>query len=47
MESPPCIVIIDLEQALIGTPVSGAGKQDAAIQQVVRSFDPCMVWSVY
>jgi len=36
-----------LEQALMGTSVSGDGSQDAAIQHVVRSFDPCMVCTVH
>ena len=36
-----------LEQALLGTVVSSDGKQDAAIQHVVRSFDPCMVCTVH
>ena len=36
-----------LEQALVGTPVGEQGKASAAIQHVVRSFDPCMVCTVH
>ena len=36
-----------LEQALVGTPVSADAVSSAAIQHVVRSFDPCMVCTVH
>ena len=36
-----------LEQALVGTPVSARGAESAAVQHVVRSFDPCMVCTVH
>ena len=34
-----------LEQALVGAPADGASS--AAVQHVVRSFDPCMVCTVH
>lgn len=36
-----------LEQALVGTPVGADGAGSAAVQHVVRSFDPCMVCTVH
>ena len=36
-----------LEQALVGTPVGPEGAGGAAVQHVVRSFDPCMVCTVH
>ncbi|RAI43105.1 nickel-dependent hydrogenase large subunit [Rhodoplanes roseus] len=36
-----------LEQALVGTPVGERGARAAAIQHVVRSFDPCMVCTAH
>lgn len=36
-----------LEQALVGTVVGDHGEASAAIQHVVRSFDPCMVCTVH
>ncbi|MBK5961226.1 HupV protein [Rhodoplanes elegans] len=36
-----------LEQALVGTPVGALGSRAAAIQHVVRSFDPCMVCTAH
>ncbi|MFL9829199.1 nickel-dependent hydrogenase large subunit, partial [Rhodoplanes sp. SY1] len=36
-----------LEQALVGTPVGDRGARAAAIQHVVRSFDPCMVCTAH
>ncbi len=36
-----------LEQALAGTPVGESGQASAAVQHVVRSFDPCMVCTVH
>ncbi|CDW93709.1 MULTISPECIES: nickel-dependent hydrogenase large subunit [unclassified Thiomonas] len=36
-----------LEQALVGTPVGADGADSAAVQHVVRSFDPCMVCTVH
>lgn len=36
-----------LEQALVGTPVAADGSAGAAVQHVVRSFDPCMVCTVH
>jgi Ni,Fe-hydrogenase I large subunit len=36
-----------LEQALVGTPVAAGDKVPAAVQHVVRSFDPCMVCTVH
>ena len=36
-----------LEQALIGVPASADGATPAAVQHVVRSFDPCMVCTVH
>ncbi len=36
-----------LEQALVGTPVAADGAPGAAVQHVVRSFDPCMVCTVH
>jgi uptake hydrogenase large subunit len=36
-----------LEAALVGTPVGERGAQAAAIQHVVRSFDPCMVCTAH
>ncbi|HZV55850.1 MAG TPA: nickel-dependent hydrogenase large subunit [Rhodocyclaceae bacterium] len=36
-----------LEQALVGVPVGEGEKAPAAVQHVVRSFDPCMVCTVH
>lgn len=36
-----------LEQALVGVAASAAGATPAAVQHVVRSFDPCMVCTVH
>lgn len=36
-----------LEQALVGTKVGALGSKAAAIQHVVRSFDPCMVCTAH
>lgn len=36
-----------LEQALVGVEVGAAGAKAAAIQHVVRSFDPCMVCTAH
>ncbi len=36
-----------LEQALVGTPIGPDGAGSAAVQHVVRSFDPCMVCTVH
>ncbi len=36
-----------LEQALVGTPVRPDETTPVAVQQVVRSFDPCMVCTVH
>ncbi|WP_455385452.1 nickel-dependent hydrogenase large subunit [Acidihalobacter prosperus] len=36
-----------LEQALQGTPVESGSRQPAAVQHIVRSFDPCMVCTVH
>jgi hydrogenase large subunit len=36
-----------LEQALLGTVIDETGKDSAAIQHIVRSFDPCMVCTVH
>jgi len=34
-------------QALVGMPVQPGGTTPVAVQQVVRSFDPCMVCTVH
>lgn len=36
-----------LEAALVGTPLAAEGAQSAAVQHIVRSFDPCMVCTVH
>lgn len=36
-----------LEQALAGTPVGRLGGESAAIEHIIRSFDPCMVCTVH
>jgi hydrogenase large subunit len=36
-----------LERALVGVPVGEGEKAPAAVQHVVRSFDPCMVCTVH
>jgi len=36
-----------LEQALVGTPVTGDEDTPVGVQHVVRSFDPCMVCTVH
>jgi hydrogenase large subunit len=36
-----------LEQALVGVAANGEGPTPAAVQHVVRSFDPCMVCTVH
>jgi hydrogenase large subunit len=36
-----------LEQALVGVPATTDGPTPAAVQHVVRSFDPCMVCTVH
>ncbi|HEX8986954.1 MAG TPA: nickel-dependent hydrogenase large subunit, partial [Rhodocyclaceae bacterium] len=36
-----------LEQALVGVAAETAGATPAAVQHVVRSFDPCMVCTVH
>ncbi|HEX8964171.1 MAG TPA: nickel-dependent hydrogenase large subunit [Rhodocyclaceae bacterium] len=36
-----------LEQALVGVPAGEGGATPAAVQHVVRSFDPCMVCTVH
>jgi Ni,Fe-hydrogenase I large subunit len=35
-----------LEQALENTPVLASEKEPVNVQHIVRSFDPCMAWSV-
>jgi uptake hydrogenase large subunit len=36
-----------VEQALVGAPLKGLGARAAAVQHVVRSFDPCMVCTAH
>jgi len=36
-----------VEQALVGTALSGEGSRAAAVQHVIRSFDPCMVCTAH
>jgi hydrogenase large subunit len=36
-----------LERALVGAPVGESDKAPAAVQHIVRSFDPCMVCTVH
>jgi uptake hydrogenase large subunit len=36
-----------LERALVGAPVGEGEKAPAAVQHIVRSFDPCMVCTVH
>jgi len=36
-----------LERALVGAPVGEGDKAPAAVQHIVRSFDPCMVCTVH
>jgi uptake hydrogenase large subunit len=36
-----------LEQALVGAPVGAGDTAPAAVQHIVRSFDPCMVCTVH
>jgi hydrogenase large subunit len=36
-----------LERALVGVPVGEGDKAPAAVQHIVRSFDPCMVCTVH
>ncbi|WP_036283928.1 nickel-dependent hydrogenase large subunit [Methylocystis sp. ATCC 49242] len=36
-----------VEQALTGSPLAGLGARAAAVQHVVRSFDPCMVCTAH